>query len=63
MSNIQNLQFDKYHYFSKKIQLAVSAMQEVQLLGRPECDLLLAQATVHLARAKKSHELLNALSR
>ena len=45
------------------LPLAVSAMQGAQLLGRPECDLLLAQATVHLARAKKSHELLNALSR
>ena len=45
------------------LPLAVSAMQGAQLLGRPECDLLLAQATVHLARANKSHELLNALSR
>ena len=38
-------------------------LQRAQLLDRPECDLLLALATVHLARAKKSHELLNALSR
>ena len=45
------------------LPLAVSAMQGSQLLGRPECDLLLAQATVHLARADKSHELLHALSR
>ena len=48
---------------STALPLAVSAMQGAQLLGRPECDLLLAQATVHLARANKSHELLNALSR
>ena len=45
------------------LPLAVSAMQGSQLLGRPECDLLLAQATVHLARARKSHELQHALSR
>ena len=48
---------------SSALPLAVAAMQGAQLLGRPECDLLLAQATVHLARADKSHELLHALSR
>ena len=48
---------------SSALPLAVAAMQGAQLLGRPECDLLLAQATVHLARANKSHELLHALSR
>jgi len=44
------------------LSLAVSSMQGAQLLGRPECDVLLAQATVHLARAKKSHEVYGALS-
>ena len=34
----------------------------LQLLGRPECDVLLAQATVHLARAPKSHEVYSALT-
>lgn len=41
--------------------LAVAAFQGCQLIGKPECDVLLAQATVHLARAKKSHEVYKAL--
>ena len=44
------------------LSLAVSCMQGAQLLGRPECDVLLAQCTVHLARAKKSHEVTCALN-
>merc|ERR1712142_1086635 len=43
------------------LPLAVSAFQGCQLIGKPECDVLLAQATVHLARAKKSHEVYRAL--
>ena len=43
------------------LSLAVSCMQGAQLLGKPECDVLLAQCTVHLARAKKSHEVYGAL--
>jgi len=43
------------------LTLAVSAMQGTQLLGRPECDVLLAQCTTYLARAKKSHEVYGAL--
>ena len=43
------------------LSLAVSSMQGAQLLGKPECDVLLAQCTVHLARAKKSHEVYGAL--
>merc|ERR1712098_417228 len=45
------------------LPLAVAAMQGSQLLGKPECDILLAQAAVHLARAPKSHEVYHALSR
>jgi len=47
---------------NSSLALAVSAMQGAQLLGRPECDVLLAQATVHLARAPKSHEVYAALT-
>jgi len=43
------------------LPLAVSAMQGCQLLGMPECDVLLAQCTVYLARAPKSHEVYKAL--
>lgn len=43
------------------LPLAVSAMQGTQLLGRPECDVLLAQCTTYLARANKSHEVYGAL--
>jgi len=45
------------------LPLAVAAMQGSQLLGKPECDVLLAQAVVHLARAPKSHEVYHALGR
>ena len=41
----------------------VAAMQGSQLLGKPECDVLLAQAVVHLARAPKFHEVYHALGR
>ena len=47
---------------NSSLSLAVSAMQGAQLLGRPECDVLLAQATTHLARAPKSHEIYGALT-
>jgi len=36
---------------------AVTAMQAVQLLGMPECNVHLAQATVYLAKAPKSNTL------
>jgi len=45
------------------LQQAVSALQGTQLLGRPECDVLLAQAAVYLARAKKNAEVYRALNR
>ncbi len=45
------------------LPLAVAAMQGCQLLGKPECDVLLAEAAVYLARAKKSHEVYHAMVR
>ena len=32
------------------LPLAVAAFQGSQLIGKPECDVLLAQATVHLGK-------------
>eukprot|EP00095_Tigriopus_kingsejongensis_P001113 snap_masked-scaffold743_size103610-processed-gene-0.5 protein:Tk01113 transcript:snap_masked-scaffold743_size103610-processed-gene-0.5-mRNA-1 annotation:"atpase wrnip1" len=43
------------------LNLAVSTMQGCQLIGAPECDVLLAQCSVYLARARKSHEILEAM--
>jgi len=43
--------------------VAVAAMQGCQLIGRPECDVILAQCTTYLARAKKSHEVYNAMNK
>jgi len=37
--------------------LAVAAMQAVQLIGMPECNVHLAEITAHLARAPKSNAL------
>jgi len=45
------------------LQQAVAALQGTQLLGKPECDVLLAQAAVYLARANKNNEVQGALSR
>ncbi|GFG35197.1 hypothetical protein Cfor_11687 [Coptotermes formosanus] len=44
------------------LTLAVSAMQGCQLIGMPECEVLLAQCAVYLARAPKSREVDHALS-
>jgi putative ATPase len=33
------------------LPLAVAAFQGSQLIGKPECDVLLAQATVHLGKS------------
>ena len=46
---------------SGALPLAVAAMQGSQLVGRPECDKLLAHCAVYLARAPKSHEVYHAL--
>ncbi|XP_067002480.2 ATPase WRNIP1 [Anabrus simplex] len=45
------------------LSMAVSAMHGCQLLGMPECDVLLAQCAVYLARAPKSVEVYHALGR
>jgi len=42
------------------LPMAVAAMQGCQLIGRPECDVILAECAVYLARAKKSHEVYHA---
>ncbi|XP_073987477.1 ATPase WRNIP1-like isoform X2 [Rhodnius prolixus] len=42
------------------LTLAVSAMQGCQLIGKPECDVLLAQVAVYLARTYKSQEVYHA---
>lgn len=43
------------------LRLAVSTMQGCQLIGMPECDVLLGQCAVYLARAPKSTEVYRAL--
>ena len=45
------------------LNLAVSTMQGCQLIGSPECNVLIAQCVTYLARAKKSHEVLGAMER
>ena len=40
---------------------AVACMQGCQLIGKPECNVLLAQCAVYLARAKKSPEVYAAM--
>ena len=37
-------------------------MQGCQLIGRPECNVLLAECAVYLARAPKSHEVYGAMN-
>ena len=37
-------------------------MQGCQLIGRPECDVILSQCAVYLARANKSHEVYKAMN-
>ncbi|XP_022900846.1 ATPase WRNIP1-like [Onthophagus taurus] len=44
------------------LQLAISTMQGCHLLGMPECDVLLAQCAIYLARAPKSREADSALA-
>lgn len=43
------------------LNMAVSTMQGCQLIGKPECNVILAQCAVYLARAPKSHEVLKAM--
>ncbi len=44
------------------MSVAVSAMQGCQMIGKPECNVLLAQCAVYLARANKSHEVYHAMN-
>ena len=44
------------------LPMAVSAMQGCQLIGKPECNVILAECAVYLARAKKSHEVYGAMN-
>lgn len=44
------------------LQTAVAAGQAVQLIGMPEAQLTLSQATIHLATAPKSPSVINAIS-
>ena len=43
------------------LTMAVSTMQGCQLIGKPECNILLAECCTYLARAKKSHEVYGAM--
>lgn len=45
------------------IQIALSALDAVQLIGMPEADCIIGQAAVYLARAPKSREMNDAVSR
>ena len=44
------------------VQQATAAHQAVMAVGMPECDVALAQATVFLARARKSVEVYAAMN-
>ncbi|KAL1124104.1 hypothetical protein AAG570_001874 [Ranatra chinensis] len=44
------------------LTLAVSAMQGCQMIGMPECDVLLAQVAIYLSRTHKSREVDHALA-
>ncbi|KAF5287724.1 hypothetical protein FQA39_LY15744 [Lamprigera yunnana] len=46
----------------KALQIAVSTMEGCRFLGMPECDVLLAQCAIYLARAPKSVEAYTALN-
>uniref|UniRef100_A0A1B6C8Q5 UBZ4-type domain-containing protein n=1 Tax=Clastoptera arizonana TaxID=38151 RepID=A0A1B6C8Q5_9HEMI len=45
------------------LPMAVSAMQACKLIGMPECGLFLAHVATYLARAPKSREVYNALTK
>ena len=48
---------------SQALQVAVAAKDAVELIGRPECDLALAQATIYLSLAPKSNAIYKAYSK
>ena len=45
---------------SKALEQAVSAYQACHFIGMPECNVILAQAVVYMAKCKKSNELYRA---
>lgn len=45
------------------VNVALGALQAVQLVGMPEADCIIAQAAVYLARAPKSREVHDALGK
>lgn len=45
------------------LQMAVSTMQGCQLIGKPECNVLLAECALYLARSPKSSEAYSAMNR
>lgn len=47
---------------SQALTQAIAGYQACQFLGRPECDVHLAQVVVYLARCKKSNELYDAIN-
>lgn len=47
----------------KALTLAVSCLHGCQVIGMPECDVLLAECAVYLARADKSVEVYHALKK
>lgn len=48
---------------SQALQVAVAAKQAVELIGKPECDLALAQAVIYLSLAPKSNAIYKAYSK
>lgn len=48
---------------SRALEQAVAAYQACHFMGMPECNVILAQATVYLAKCEKSNELYTAYNR
>ena len=42
--------------------MATAAMQATQMIGRPECNVVLSECAVYLARAKKNPEVYSAMN-
>lgn len=51
----------KNSIYSENAGVAVHTMHGCQMIGMPECDVLLGQCTVYLAKAPKSRSVYNAL--
>jgi len=48
---------------SKALEQAVAAYQACHFIGMPECNVILAQAVVYMAKCKKSNELYSAYNK